>query len=270
MKLLKLGSRGQSVTELQEALTRAQVYTGDITGVFGPLTQAAVIEFQRRNNLVADGIVGERTKIALQLVRGDGVSAPTKSLKESDLQEAARTLNCEIAAIKAVSEVESNGGGFLSDGKIKVLFERHIFNRRLNHYGLSLASELGRKERPDLVNTATGGYRGGAHENTRLEMAMRLNKECALESASYGRYQIMGFHWQTLGYKDVQEFVDLQEKNEGEQLKAFVKFIQADTRLLRAIRDKDWTTFARVYNGPAFAKNQYDTKMKEAYERLSK
>ncbi|WP_262919099.1 N-acetylmuramidase family protein [Niabella hibiscisoli] len=52
---------------------------------------------------------------------------PKPILTEKDFQDAARQLNCEVAAIKAVAEVESKGDGFLPTGEPKILFERHIF-----------------------------------------------------------------------------------------------------------------------------------------------
>lgn len=62
---LKQGSSGTSVTRLQQALTNYGYYSGPITGYFGKLTESAVIKFQRANGLVADGVVGQRTKAAL-------------------------------------------------------------------------------------------------------------------------------------------------------------------------------------------------------------
>src|SRR5262249_39107639 len=38
-------------------------------------------------------------------------------------------------------------------------------------------------------------------------------------------------------------------------------------QLDRALRGHDWTTFARGYNGPAYAKNSYDTRLAAAHQK---
>lgn len=62
---LSMGSRGASVTQLQQLLLSHGFNPGGIDGIFGSKTQAAVIAFQRSRNLVADGIVGVATWTAL-------------------------------------------------------------------------------------------------------------------------------------------------------------------------------------------------------------
>lgn len=59
METIKLGSRGESVKELQRRLNLA------VDGIFGKLTDEAVKDFQTAHNLTADGIVGEKTWAAL-------------------------------------------------------------------------------------------------------------------------------------------------------------------------------------------------------------
>ncbi len=58
--LLKEGSRGQEVAELQQALGI------DADGVFGAGTRAAVEAYQKENGLVVDGIVGRQTLAAIR------------------------------------------------------------------------------------------------------------------------------------------------------------------------------------------------------------
>jgi peptidoglycan hydrolase-like protein with peptidoglycan-binding domain len=73
--LLRQGSRGTQVRDLQEALRAAGFDPGPVDGVFGPRTRAAVLAFQRAHGLAADGIAGPVTKGALARVVRDGVEA---------------------------------------------------------------------------------------------------------------------------------------------------------------------------------------------------
>jgi peptidoglycan hydrolase-like protein with peptidoglycan-binding domain len=59
-EMLRLGSQGPAVTELQSKLTRAGFGVAE-TGVFGSTTEQKVKEFQRSNGLPADGVVGPNT-----------------------------------------------------------------------------------------------------------------------------------------------------------------------------------------------------------------
>lgn len=190
-----------------------------------------------------------------------------------DYSKAAQLLNVEVAAVKAVASVESNGGGFIKDPETgknvpKILFERHIMFRRLRDYTPIKSADMAAKY-PDIVNLNSGGYKGGIAEHERLQRAVQIDRTTALESASWGAFQIMGYHWSYLGYPSVQAFINDMYTEQG-QLDAFVKFIKADSRLVKALKGKDWTTFARLYNGPSYQKNSYDIKMRQAYERFSK
>jgi len=62
---LEVGSRGNDVTQLQSRLTLEGVYSGPITGYFGPLTKAAVIKYQAAHGIEQVGIVGPQTRAAL-------------------------------------------------------------------------------------------------------------------------------------------------------------------------------------------------------------
>ena len=66
--VLRLGSRGDAVKELQTLLKKAGVYSGAVDGVFGQTTRTAVINFQQSKKLTSDGIVGAKTWAALRAV----------------------------------------------------------------------------------------------------------------------------------------------------------------------------------------------------------
>lgn len=257
---LRSGDVGQQVTRLQQQLvaTGARI---EIDGWFGDATEKAVIRFQRQHDLMVDGIAGPATLAKLDPIRTEDTS---KRLSESDLKYAARRLGVQLAAIKAVTDVESKESGFLPSGRPVILFERHIMYRRLP----SRIREQLAIVHPELVNKKPGGYIGGGSEWRRLTRACAIDLDAGIESASWGLFQIMGFHWKSLGYASAVVFSDAMHRSEGEQLEAFVRFIKKNKALHQTLKERDWPAFAERYNGPAYARNQYDTRMAAAYERF--
>ncbi len=63
--LSKFGSHSQEVVQIQTKLKRWGYYDGEIDGIFGSATKKAVISFQKKNVLVADGIAGTKTLAAI-------------------------------------------------------------------------------------------------------------------------------------------------------------------------------------------------------------
>jgi hypothetical protein len=76
----------------------------------------------------------------------------------------------------------------------------------------------------------------------------------------------MGRYHDMAGFADVESFVAAMYKGEAEHLKACVAYIQSK-KLAKALQKKDWGTFARGYNGPDYADNEYDTKLAKAYAK---
>lgn len=105
---------------------------------------------------------------------------------------------------------------------------------------------------------------GTRPEYDRLDRAKAIHADAALESASWGLFQIMGFHWKNLDYPSVKNFVELMYQSEGEQLVAFGRFLKANS-LVDHLRNHDWAKFARGYNGSAYKRNRYDEKLAQAY-----
>ncbi|MDV3100736.1 N-acetylmuramidase domain-containing protein [Burkholderia cenocepacia] len=261
-KTLRLGDRGADVSYLQRQLIAAGARL-DTDAIYGSATRDAVMAFQATHGLVADGIVGPKTWSTLSAGRRD-----PRHLTDADLQRAADRLQVDLAAVRAVNEVESKGAGFLPDGRPVILYERHIMYRQLAAAGLD-ADALAAKY-PALVNSRRGGYAGDAAEYARLASASQISAACALEATSWGAFQIMGLHWKALGYPDVFAFVDAMKVSEAEQLEAFVRFVLADKVMLAALRGKKWAKFAELYNGKAYAENLYDVKLERAFDRYSR
>lgn len=188
----------------------------------------------------------------------------SQTLSEQDYIKAATRLGAPLSAVKAVATVESNGGGFLSDGRVKVQYEPHVMYDQLTKAFGKTRAEAELIKHRDLVSRTAGSYQSLDKEDRDMSRAAEvIDRTCALQSASWGAFQIMGYHWKTCGYATLQEFVNAQYSAAG-QLDTFVRFILADSRLLNALRRKEWATFARIYNGPGYAKNRYDTKLADA------
>lgn len=258
-------SKTDSVVLLQNQLIKAG-YDLVADGAFGPMTEAAVMDFQKKNKLVVDGIVGQKTWRTLLSEEPENPKVlKSRFLSESDLISVADDLGVELAVIKAVNEVESSGQGFLGD-KPKILFEGHIFWRQLKKHGLDPNTLKDGNENILYSRWTREHYFGGEREHERLNKAKKIHEKAALESASWGLFQIMGFHWDSLGYKSVKDFVKLMNKSEGEHLKAFGRFVLADN-LTKYLKEKDWAGFARRYNGPGYKTNKYDEKLARAYNK---
>lgn len=177
--------------------------------------------------------------------------------------QAADRLGVELAAIQAVAEVESKGAGMLPSGEPTILFERHVFYQRLKAKGINPD-----RIDPAICSPARGGYKGGEEEHKRLQRAVRVDRDTALESASWGEFQVMGFNWKPLGYPTLQAFINDAYRGAEGHLEMFVRFIEANPPVRKALQRKDWAAFAAGYNGADYASNNYDRKMRQAYERL--
>ncbi|MGH8429622.1 MAG: N-acetylmuramidase family protein [Solimonas sp.] len=182
------------------------------------------------------------------------------TLNEADFADAAQALGCEVAAVKAVCAVEAPRGGFNPDDTPVTLFEGHKF------YAFTCGKF--RVQAPDLCYPKwTRAHYGKSWqaEQERLARACRLDREAALKSASWGKFQIMGFNHGQAGHPVLQAFVNAMYESEGAQLKAFVRFVKT-TGLAPALQRRDWAGFARGYNGPAYEANDYHTKLAQAYQ----
>jgi hypothetical protein len=263
MNALRFNDRGTEVAVLQQRLIR-QGYPVEVTHIYDETTERAVMALQAALGLAADGIAGPNTYAALAHGQRD-----RKHLTQADIIAAAKKLGVTPACVHAVTEVESHGAGFLADGRPVIRFERHVMYRRLAAAVGSTEAASAARQFPNVVNAKVGGYEGGAAEYLRLDVAAHIDAAIAYESASWGAFQVMGYHWERLGYASVAEFCARMEKSEGEHLDAFVRFVASDVTLLRALRTRNWTAFAKGYNGVGYARNHYPERLAQAYERYA-
>ncbi|MEH1835041.1 MAG: peptidoglycan-binding protein [Nostoc sp.] len=84
---LAKGDEGEDVRVLQERLRIAGFYYGNATGIFGPITEESVKQFQDSYKLSVDGIVGPATLRKLPGIGiGDGEEAPKKVVNRDKLR----------------------------------------------------------------------------------------------------------------------------------------------------------------------------------------
>jgi hypothetical protein len=187
---------------------------------------------------------------------------------EQQYKDAAKKLGIETAAIKAVAEIEAPRGGFDAQGRLTILFEPHIFWKQLRLRNIDPAKLQAKN--PDLLSPVWNPklYGKFSIQWDKMARAKAINEEAALYSASYGAFQIMGFNHKTCGFDTVRGFVEDLSMGEVNQLNAFCTYIKS-VMLDDELRHKDWKGFARAYNGPAYWKNQYDTKLQKAYQKYA-
>ena len=278
MKTVRYRSRGEDVHYLEEILVKLG-YNVYVSNYFGRDTDSAVKDFQRKNGLVVDGIVGLKTWSKLIEADRNIIAFNDKFLSEQDIANFAQDFGLEIAMVKAVNEIESRGKGFLLNGKPIILFEGHIFWRELDKRGIGPAKYISDQTKDVLYKKWTKvHYKGGDKEYDRLEKAAAISNlpafhDAAYSSASWGAFQIMGFHYKHLGYASIDQFVAAMHEHEREHLKAFGRFIEKTSfkgkTLLNWIKEKNWARFAEGYNGPGYKRNKYDTKLNNAYLKYS-
>ena len=268
---LQLRSSGDAVAMLQELLNEFG-YEIIVNGKFDAATDMVVRDFQKSNGLVSDGTV--YTKTWTKLINNSPVDISKMDswfLKEQDIIDVAHQLNIEVAVVKAVNEVESSGRGYLIDGRVKILFEGHVFWQQLVARDINPVPLAKGNENVLYKAWTKKFYVGGKGEYARLDQAIGiLNNdkvtEAAYASASWGLYQIMGFHYKSLGYDEIIQFVGEMKESEGHQLKIFSKFIQVN-KLTSFLQKKQWAEFAMRYNGAGYKENKYDEKLEKAYKK---
>jgi hypothetical protein len=183
-----------------------------------------------------------------------GKAAP---LTQQGFDETCRILGVDPPSLWSLMTVETRGFGFLPDRRLKILFERHIFYKRTQGRFSTL--------HPDISSSLAGGYMGGDAEYQRLSKAMALDARAALESASWGLGQIMGFNAVKSGYANPDDMVAHFLEGEDQQLQGTLRFIQSNPPLAKAFAGKYWDKVAFFYNGSSYARNEYDKKLERYF-----
>lgn len=191
-------------------------------------------------------------------------AGPARRRTAEGMQHAADLIGCELAALKAVIEVETKGSGFDSLGRPRILFEPHVFYRNLTGAKRTAAVKAGLAYR----DWKPGAYGPNSAQYPRLAKAMAIDRVAALKACSWGLPQILGENHRAAGFDSVDAMVDAFEEGEDEQLAAMADFVKA-SKLDGFLRRKQWAAFAKGYNGAGYKANTYDVKLADAYRKHS-
>lgn len=210
-------------------------------------------------NIEVDGKRGPATRAAILDVF---VNKKAPGVTPTDIALIAARLGGTARQVGAVAKVESAGGGWDDAGRLKCLYERHYFWKRL------------RIKIPLLSDPTPGGYtidadRDGINDSWEkvADAAMR-NPVAAFESASFGKFQIMGAWAAKLAYANAIEFVWALTRSEAAHYEALARYIEVNglKPAFQALSTNPETCrkFAAGYNGSRYAKGNYHGKLAAA------
>lgn len=185
---------------------------------------------------------------------------------KAEITRIAQAFDLEPAALLAIADVESGGRAFaLVDGRHEPLirFEGHYFDRRLSQADREIARTAGLAS---PIAGAVANPRSQAGRWKMLAQAQAIDRKAAHEATSWGLGQVMGAHWAWLGFADVDALVAEARSGAAGQARLMARYI-VKSGLAPAIRQRDWESFARGYNGPGFARNAYHLKIAAAFRR---
>lgn len=257
-------------------------------GVLVSLNEAACAstpDFMHRRSVYADAaseglslreLFGPPESTDYIVVEGDTIrfdfasSLRGSPLTESDYVQVAAELGVEVAAIKAVVEIETGRTrrGFNADKSPIVSFNIKVFTTMTRRHNVRLSDYT--KSHP-LVFSRLNVSRFGspqAAEHARVREAMSIDSVCAIEGTFWGMFQIGGFNWKRCSASSPFEFMELMSRSERDQLELFAAFLR-NSGLLKHLQEKNWRAFARGYNGPTYASHAYHTRLAAAYKKYS-
>lgn len=238
------------------------------------LLLSALLIIAENTNEVSDStaqVLTDSISVPTAMTDSVAMAACYTTLTAADYQEVAKELGVEVAAVKAVVDIEAGKAhkGFYAPGKPIINFDLTMFRRFAGRKGINL-SKFYKTHNEVFLNPDVRRYGSTqAAQWARLKAARSIDNTLAVESTFWGMFQIGGFNWKKCGASSIDEFVKLMSRSERDQLELFARFLKS-TGLDKPLREKNWSAFARGYNGPAYARRGYHTRMASAYARHRK
>ena len=193
-------------------------------------------------------------------------SGPDYPLTGGDVGAAAARLRVGQAWIWASWDVESTGSPFIG-GRPTILFEPHRFSRATGHRYDASHPQISSRSWNRALYPRTQGER-----YRQLLDAVALDVDAGFASASYGGFQILGENYAVCGATSPWSFAWRQAQAEGDQLEAYVAFVEGNglAPALRACKPNDpasCVSFVDRYNGTAFRQNNYHIRFSHGIAR---
>ena len=172
--------------------------------------------------------------------------------------------------LQAIFNIES-GNRFFENDKPIIRFEAHIFVNKvptaLSYFRFDYMQKW-RNQQMKINNQWYQIHTGNQEsEWVAYNLAKQIDINAAIESTSWGAPQIMGFHWERLGFDSPEDFVNTMSQNELSQQEVFYRFLKTDIRLIEAIKNLDHYKVANIYNGSGQV-DYYADLIEREYERL--
>jgi hypothetical protein len=127
-----------------------------------------------------------------------------RRLTSADLLAAANKVGVDVATLRSVLEVETAGAGFDTRRRLKLLFEPHIFYKQL---GLGPKRDEAVRQGLAYPKAGTRPYPPLSRRYDQISAAIAIDETAALNSASWGLPQIMGFNHKAAGFPSAKTMV---------------------------------------------------------------
>lgn len=163
-ELLRRGSSGEQVRQMQQKLKNWDYYDGSVDGIFGSGTESAVKYFQRKNGLYADGIVGPATAAALGMTLSGGSASSSSSsgvLRRGSSGDRVRQMQQKL---KSWGYYEGSADGIFGSGTESAV---KYFQRR---NGLTADGVVGAATAAALGMTLSGGSGSGGSQTASSDL----------------------------------------------------------------------------------------------------
>ncbi|MDE6323632.1 MAG: N-acetylmuramidase family protein [Paramuribaculum sp.] len=206
--------------------------------------------------------------VKTQAGKSETVADAIARLTDDDYREVAARLGIEVATIKAVVEIEAGAAheGFFRQGMPIINFDMSMFRKFAGKNGINLSKYY--KSHAIVFSRPNAARHGStqAAQHARLKAARTIHNETAIQGCFWGMFQIGGFNWRRCGCASIDEFVEKMSHSERTQLELFAEFV-TNSGMLPHLQKKNWSAFARMYNGASYASRGYHTRLANSYAR---